>query len=529
VPQGTVAGGGQIVGYTYVPGTWGTGDPHDAIVFNSSFVASDPRSLGHEMGHWLSLKHIWGSTNAPAVSCGDDGIADTPPTMGALFTCPSSLPGFPSSNTCAGSGGYDNVQNIMNYCSCPINFTQNQTTAMRTTLVSATSGRNNIPSNANLLATDVNGTSPCAPIAEFISTTNSYTVCSGGALTMKDFSYNGTVTAWSWTADGGATIVAPTASSTAINFPNIGVSVVTLTASNGQGSSTKTRTVTVLDGSVGIPPGLQYTESFEAAGTPVNWSVINPNPGSVTWAQTGIAASDGSSSFFIEGATNPPNQVDYLQMPVINPMYSPVDSSFSFKYAFQRYNNINSDNFQVQASTDCGGNWQTIISLSSAQMGAASGGINSAPFSPNANQWVKVDVSSFPQWQNIKFDYPSVIVRFMFQEGGAGFGNRFFLDQVNFVSGTVGLNELTKSIQFNLWPNPTSSEATVRFNLSDAANVKINVTDLLGKEVLSSIENNYAPGEQKISINKNNTLGKGIYFVNLSLNGAKMCRKLVIQ
>jgi hypothetical protein len=40
---------------------------------------------------------------------------------------------------------------------------------------------------------------------------------------------------------------------------------------------------------------------------------------------------------------------------------------------------------------------------------------------------------------------------------------------------------------------------------------------------------NYGSGEQSISINKNANLPKGIYFVNLTLNGAKMSRKLIIQ
>jgi hypothetical protein len=35
------------------------------------------RTMTHEVGHWLNLKHLWGD-----VSCGDDGIADTPRQLG---------------------------------------------------------------------------------------------------------------------------------------------------------------------------------------------------------------------------------------------------------------------------------------------------------------------------------------------------------------------------------------------------------------------------------------------------------------
>jgi hypothetical protein len=124
-----------------------------------------------------------------------------------------------------------------------------------------------------------------------------------------------------------------------------------------------------------------------------------------------------------------------------------------------------------------------------------------------------------------------VLVRFYFEEDPAnGFGNRMFLDAIDVTDTlTIGINELTKSIRFNLSPNPTSGEATVKFSLSDAATISINVVDMLGKVVLPVTSTNYGSGEQSISINKNANLPKGIYFVNLTLNGAKMSRKLIIQ
>ncbi len=526
VPQGTVAGGGTIVGYTYIPGTWPTGNAHDAIVFAGGFLSTDARSLSHEIGHWLSLLHIWGSSNAPAVACGDDGIGDTPVTKGALFTCPSSLAG----NPCAGTGGFDNVENIMNYCNCPKNFTTGQTNAMRTTLASGPSGRPNISSAINLVATDINGTGICAPIAEFLSTSGSYTVCSGASLTMKDFSYNGTVTAWSWTGTNGANISSPSLSITAVAFPSVGVSVITLSVTNAQGSSTKSRTVTVLDGTQGIP-GNVYYESFEAVGTPSNWVVVNPN-GPVQWDQAPFAGSNGSSSFYIEGLIDPANQIDYLQMPVIDVFDNfgaPEDTNFTFKLAYARYNATNNDKFEVQASINCGGTWQTILAFNAAQMAAFSGGINSNAYIPVASDWHKVNIANYPQWSNYQA-YKSVTVRFMFQEGSAGNGNRIYLDEINIYPNlAVGVNELSKSIHFSLYPNPTNAESVIKFNLNDASNVKVNVTDVLGKDVLPAMDNNYSSGEQTISINKNGALGKGIYFINLSLNGAKMCKKLIIQ
>ena len=40
------------------------------------------RALTHEIGHFLDLAHLWGSTNSPEVACGEDGVDDTPVTAG---------------------------------------------------------------------------------------------------------------------------------------------------------------------------------------------------------------------------------------------------------------------------------------------------------------------------------------------------------------------------------------------------------------------------------------------------------------
>ncbi len=52
-----------------------TGDNGTSNVFRS-------RTLTHEIGHYLNLKHVWGGTNAPGIACGDDSVDDTPITKG---------------------------------------------------------------------------------------------------------------------------------------------------------------------------------------------------------------------------------------------------------------------------------------------------------------------------------------------------------------------------------------------------------------------------------------------------------------
>ncbi len=539
VPQGTVTGGGVIVGYTYRPGTWPTGNQHDAIVYRYDYLNGlDARSLSHEVGHWLNLAHTFGNTNNPGVACGSlsggDGLNDTPDTKGNFASCPPSSPN--PAYTCTSPDPsnsnlyYQNVQNIMDYSSCPKNFTTDQTNMMRSTLVGVTNGRNNLSTTSNLGVsfTDVDGAGLCAPVAEFLSTTNSYTTCVGGTITMKDFSYNGTISSWQWTAGTGAVIASPNATITGITFNTVGTVTVNLTVSNAQGSSSQVRTVTVINGAPGVSG--PYMESFENAGVPTGWSMASIPAAIVTWQQTTNAALDAATSYYIDGPTTAGGRIGQLQMPIVDLLNNP-GAVFTFAYAYARKAAGHNDSFKLQMSKDCGGNWTDVVTLNSLVMAMNSGGTTSTPYIPNSSSEWKIvtasDINSFPFW-NTFASSPSVMIRFVFEEAPAGMGNNFYLDAVNF-SVPTGVNELTKSIRLNLFPNPTTGEANLKFGLNDASTIKVSVVDLLGKEVLPAVVYNLPAGEQSLAINKEQSLAKGVYFVNISMNGAKMSRKLIIE
>lgn len=55
----------------------------DGVISLSSYIDRD-NTISHEVGHTLSLDHPWGGTNSPEVACGDDGVDDTPPTIGHM-------------------------------------------------------------------------------------------------------------------------------------------------------------------------------------------------------------------------------------------------------------------------------------------------------------------------------------------------------------------------------------------------------------------------------------------------------------
>ena len=92
-------------------------------------VYASGRTLTHEAGHWLGLRHIWGDTS----SCtNDDYCADTPDATGSNFGCPTGVDSCPSDGL-----GRDMVENYMDYTddTCMDTFTADQTTRIQTVMM----------------------------------------------------------------------------------------------------------------------------------------------------------------------------------------------------------------------------------------------------------------------------------------------------------------------------------------------------------------------------------------------------------
>jgi len=127
------------------------------------------RTLTHEVGHWLNLPHTWGSGSIPGSCDLDDGIDDTPNTIGT-WGCDLDR------NSCdEGIGDLkDNTQNYMDY-GCSIMFTEGQKTVIINSLLSSV--QNNLHTQSNLTNTGTadpyvyNGPGAC-DVLSCILTTN---------------------------------------------------------------------------------------------------------------------------------------------------------------------------------------------------------------------------------------------------------------------------------------------------------------------------------------------------------------------
>lgn len=514
--------GTYIGGYTYLPGS-SPGVNSDAIVYRSSELSGlSVRALSHEIGHWFNLGHTFGSTNNPGTTCGDDGVTDTPPTKGVLSQCPLS-----SSNSCSGSGNLWNVENFMDYSSCPKNFTQGQVTRMRAAAASATAGRNNLWSAANLIATGITPGYTCAPVANFDA--NKKNVCAGNTVTFSNESELGTSGSISWTFQGGNPATS-TANAPVVTYATPGTYSVSLVATNPSGNNTKNQTsyITVVQGNGGAL--VPNTYDFEGASFPAGISVINGNAGSVAWAvNTSNGGNSTAQSMFLNNASQASSggHIDIFETQIYD-FSTTSNITFSYYYAYAKKVTAQADTFKVQYSLDCGGTWSNVLGTPNiANMAAASGGVQAAAFSPTAAQWKQVTVpATLLTALNNK---ASVKFRFWFKsDATAGSSNNIYIDQIN-LSGSVGLNELEKSLDMLIYPNPTNASSTIEFNTVSGAKMKVSVTDVVSRVVEESENFSLNGNRASYTVNQNGALAKGVYVINMYLGDQKVSKKLIIQ
>jgi len=141
--------GGSLLGYAQFPSNSGLqglntngGDANtDGVVVLYSSVGSvaNPssggpynlgRTLTHEVGHWLGLRHIWGDSSA---CTNDDFCADTPDATNSNGGCPTV-------DSCPSDGlGADMVENYMDYSNdaCLNTFTADQKTRIQAVLANS--------------------------------------------------------------------------------------------------------------------------------------------------------------------------------------------------------------------------------------------------------------------------------------------------------------------------------------------------------------------------------------------------------
>ncbi len=105
--------------------------------------------------------------------------------------------------------------------------------------------------------------------------------------------------------------------------------------------------------------------------------------------------------------------------------------------------------------------------------------------------------------------------------GDYGSGTVVALDFVEVAS----IDENENTISLSVYPNPAKDIANISFDLTDNANVNIEMVNALGQKVYTEALTNVT-GQQTVAINTSD-IKEGVYFVNITVNGSLISTKKV--
>lgn len=503
-------------GWSYYPGTASQGYDgiillHNYIGYNGTSSISHASVVTHEAGHYLNLAHPWGSTNDPGLQSNcdmDDGIDDTPNTIGhtdcnlSAFTC----------------GSLDNVQNFMEYSYCYKMFTAGQKDVMRATLNSSVSGRNNLWSASNRIATGTNDgyvAQICAPIADFSSGHN--LGCTGFTVNYNNLSYNTDfIGSFNWTFEGGY----PTSSDLSnpiVNYNDKGLFDVQLYVENPTDSNVKQVTdyIRVYDIEDGY--SLPYTESFETSSFP--WITGNSNndfyiveEGVDHWTQTSVGYS--GKGIKIVNRNNDAGDKNRIYLPnvLLEDFDNPVQ--VKFKAAYGRTDELKSDRLKFYVSSTCGDSARIVYVLTGTAL--TSTYVNSwSTYIPTASHWKTHTFTINPTALS------SNNLRLIIESESNG-GNAIYIDEVSFETILLDVNTASVNNKIEVYPNPCNDELYIQ-NSSSSQDLNISISDYTGRIIYSMTSSGLQINASQIVEN----LPTGIYFLKIDDGVLPVTSKLV--
>lgn len=523
---------GDVAGYSYYPtAVAGTLSFADGIILLSDYIGSigtssvhTSRTLTHEIGHYLGLAHCWGSTNEPGVSCGDDGIMDTPVSFG-WQSCQ-----LTDNDICVPDTA-ENVQNYMEYSYCSRMFTKGQASFMKNTLENALASRNYLWSDTNLFYTGATSTMPvCTPVPDFKPMKNM--VKAGNTVNFINYTWRAPADTYEWSFPGGT----PSASNLAnpsVVYNNPGWYDVSLTATNASGSNIKTETHSVFIVAPWVDIVGPYSENFENTDLG-SYIILNPENNEARWQKAENTGYQSSKCIMLNNVTLSTDDFYYNRLggnadAFVTQAFdlgTTQNASLSFTYSCAtRAGNLEdiSEELNVYASIDYGLTWLFLKNIKSVELTNA--GYCSESYFPRQNT----------TWSTINLTIPTNLarrqnIRFKFEYIASDLSNNIFIDNINLngILGTEeGINPLT---DINLYPNP--SEDNKAFSLSfttlKECDVETNISDVIGNEIYKSFDKAGQGTFIKEFSGESLNLKKGIYLIRVKTTSQLEIKKLMI-
>jgi len=96
------------------------------------------------------------------------------------------------------------------------------------------------------------------------------------------------------------------------------------------------------------------------------------------------------------------------------------------------------------------------------------------------------------------------------------------------VTSGVSESNLSSSLNFRIRPNPLTSTTSIEYDLRNRSYVKIELIDVLGKQVANLANEAEEPGHHTQTLSLDDKLSEGTYFVRAMINGVVLTRRVVM-
>jgi hypothetical protein len=255
--------------------------------------------------------------------------------------------------------------------------------------------------------------------------------------------------------------------------------------------------------------------------------IFNDDNNKSIWQRTEQTAQTGNASVMLGNFGN-----DYLdQDELISPAIDLVQAT-STKYLFFSYTSATTtssvslmkDSLKVSFSVDCGRTWTNLATIKGPAL-VNGGGYDWQSYAPKDGSY----------WRTFSTVIPPAAftgnTRFRFQFISSGTGNNLYLDNINIADYNGIDNPITESANMALYPNPTSSTVQLSYALDKAANVNIELYDVMGQRISVLAQGNETAGDHLLTFNDGSNgeqLANGVYFVRLTADGKTYTRRLVV-
>lgn len=186
-----------------------------------------------------------------------------------------------------------------------------------------------------------------------------------------------------------------------------------------------------------------------------------------------------------------------------------VNPNLIYDYAYARYNSTYSDGFRIDISNNCGLSWDTLFQADGSAL---------ATVGDQGNWWEPTNCTDWSVNNMISLSAyigDQVMIRFVAING---YGNNFYLDNINIVDGSATVNEIANEMLLNIFPNPSKGELNIKHN---SENGYLEIFSLDGKRVFDS-------HLKKSFVTINSLLSPGIYMVKLSESSKTIIKKVII-